>query len=146
MLTDATERRELAAEIAMVLSGIREAYPEMTKIELQKPDGHEVGLLALRLAPWLFEAVALLVENQTGPILLRTGHVAFDALNERLGLSAVSTDSLYFWNGNVMFHFDVYLDLRAASEMYREIEGVEYVDYVHIHRERAGFEYQTLST
>ena len=87
LLLDAAERRELAREIAPVLSRIRDAYPAVADINVRSP--YAFGELLLTLEPWLFEAVSSLLDDQTGPVVLRTGHVEFDALNERLGLSVV---------------------------------------------------------
>ena len=61
MLLDAAERRELAGEIAAVLSRIRYAYPAVADITVRVP--YEFGELILALEPWLFEAVSSLLDD-----------------------------------------------------------------------------------
>ena len=91
LLLDAVERQELANELWPVLSRIRDAYPAVADIDARMPYGY--GELLLGLEPPLFEDVAELFEVQTGPVvLLRTGQPEFDALNARLGLTAVRID------------------------------------------------------
>lgn len=124
LLLDPTDRRELAAEIAPVLSGIRNAYPELADLTVQAP--YAFGQLVLTLETWLFEAVASLVEDQAGRVTLRTGHAPFDALNERLGLSVVL--DLFPRFGVVIFYFSEYLNAPAAAALYEAMEGVKFAE------------------
>ena len=124
LLIDPTERRELAAEITPVLSGIREVYPELADIAVQAP--YALGQLVLTLETWLFEAVASLVEDQTGPVMLRTGHAPFDTLTEKLGLSVVLDQFPRF--GVVIFYFSEYLNAPAAAALYEAMEGVKFAE------------------
>ena len=123
LLLDAAERRDLAYEIAEVLSRIRDAYPAVADITVRAD--YAFGELLLGLEPWLFETVASLLEGQTEPVVLRTGNAEFDSLNERLGLSAVNT---YPISGTVLFYFDEYLNVRAAAAAYAAIGGIEYAE------------------
>lgn len=129
LLIDAEERDRMADEIAWILSRIREAHPEVADVP-----GHPYRHyylpeeLYLELEPGLYEAILSVLENQTGPVLLRTGNAAFDALNQLLGVSVVSTGSLSSedpYYGAITFYGSEYLNPWAALEAYREIEGVE---------------------
>ena len=124
LLLDAAERRELAREIAPVLSRIRDAYPAVADINVRSP--YAFGELLLTLEPWLFEAVSSLLDDQTGPVVLRTGHVEFDALNERLGLSVVV--ELFPRSGTIIFYFNEYLNVPAAATAYETMEGIEFAE------------------
>ena len=124
LLIDAAKRRELAEEIASVLSRIREAYPEVADVAARP--AYVFGQLLLTLETWLFKTVASLVENQDGPVLLRTGHVPFDALNEELGLTVVLDASPSF--GVVLLYFNEYLNVPVAAAMYEGMEGVKYAE------------------
>ena len=123
LLLDAAERRELAGEIAPVLSRIRDAYPAVEDITARP--SYAPGELLLGLEPSLSEAVAALLEGQTEPVVLRTGNAAFDALNARLGLTAVGV----FPNaGTVIFFFNEHLNVPAAAAAYTATEGVEFAE------------------
>ena len=124
LLLDAAERRELAREIAPVLSRIRYAYPAVANITARAP--YAFGELVLALEPWLFEAVSSLLDDSTGPVVLRTGHSEFDALNARLGLSVVV--EMFPISGTVIFCFNEYLNVAAAARAYATMEGIEYAE------------------
>ena len=124
LLLDAAERDDLAREIAAVLSRIRDAYPTVADVTVWVD--YAFGELLLTLEPGLFEAVAALLDDQTGPVVLRTGHAAFDALNESLGLSAVVDVFSAF--RLVTFYFNEYLNVPAAAAAYAALEGIEYAD------------------
>ena len=64
LLLDAAERRELAGEVAAVLSRIRHAYPAVADITVRAP--YAFGELILTLEPWLFEAVSSLLDDGDG--------------------------------------------------------------------------------
>ena len=124
LLIDAADRRELADEIALALSRIRDAYPTMADINTRAP--YAFGELLLTLETWLFEAVASSLEDQTESVVLRTGHVEFDALNERLGLSVIADMFPSF--GAVIFYFNEYLNVPAAAATYEAMEGIEFAE------------------
>ena len=123
LLVDAAERSDLADEIAPVLSQIREAYPAVADIAVRAD--YAFGELFLGLEPALFEAVMSLLEGQAGPVALRTGNAAFDALNERLGLAAVDVFPRF---ETVIFYFNEYLNVPAAAAAYTALEGIEYAE------------------
>ena len=123
LLLDAAERRELAREIAPVLSRIRDVYPAVADVTVRA--SYAFGELLLGLEPPLLEDVVALLEGQTGPVLLRTGQAEFDTLNERLGLVAVD---LFPSTGTVIFYFNEYLNVPAAAAAYAAIEGIEYAE------------------
>ena len=124
LLLDAAERDDLAREIAAVLSRIRDAYPTVADVTVWVD--YAFGELLLTLEPGLFEAVAALLDDQTGPVVLRTGHAEFDALNESLGLSVV-VESLPRFR-TVTFYFNECLNVPAAAAAYAALEGIEYAD------------------
>ena len=127
LLLDATERRELADEIAAVLSRIRHAYPAVTDVTARAT--YVAGELMLGLEPWLYEAVSSILEDSTGPVELRTGHAEFDALNARLGLSVVVEMFLFFGTaGTVIFYFNEYLNVPAAARAYAAMDGINYAE------------------
>ena len=121
LLLDAGQRRELAREIDLVLSRIREAYPTMADLTVRQK--YEFGKLFLKLDPDLFSAVHVLLP-ETGKVALHTGHEDFDALNARLGLSAVESHLPYI---NIcVFYFDELLNVDEAIRAYLMLEGIEY--------------------
>ena len=128
LLLDAEERDELAGEIGGVLSQIREAYPEAADVAVRAP--YVAGKLLVALEPALFETLSKLPvsdgsASETTAELL-TGQAQFDALNARLGLSAI------VWTfpdyRMLAFHFDNYLNVPVAAEAYQGIEGVEFAE------------------
>lgn len=86
LLLDAGQRRELAGEIDLVLSRIRETYPTLADLTVWQK--YEFGVLMLKLDLYLLGAVRVLLP-EGGQVALHTGYEDFDALNARLGLSAV---------------------------------------------------------
>lgn len=124
LLLDETERRQLASEIASVLSSIRDAYPQVADIAARTP--YAFGELILELEPHLFEAVVSLLDDQTGPVTLQTGYTEFDSLNETLGLSVVV--NLFRRFQTVTFFFNEYLNVPAAAAAYGMLEGIEYAE------------------
>ena len=124
LLLDEAERRQLAGEIASVLSGIRGSYPEVADIAART--SYAFGGLVLELEPPLFEAVVSLLDDQTGPVTLQTGYAEFDSLNETLGLSVVV--NLFRRFQTVTFFFNEYLNVPAAVAAYGMLEGIEYAE------------------
>ncbi len=123
LLLDEKQRRELAREIEGVLKRLRYAHPEIAKIFVRAD--HLPGVLLLGVKPDLFKAVASLLEGKNGPVKLRTGNRAFDALNAKLGLRAVRP---YRHTGVLVIHLSERLNIRAAQQSYIKIAGVEYAE------------------
>ena len=123
LLLDEKRRRELAREIESVLKRLRYAYPEVEKISARA--AHQPGVLLLGVKPGLFRAVADLLEDKNGPVALRTGNAAFDALNAKLGLQAVRP---YHHTGVLVMHVSERANVGAAQRAYRKIAGVEYTE------------------
>ena len=124
LMLDAAERREFAAEIASVLSRIRHAYPAVADIAVRAL--YAFGELIIALEPGLFETISSLLEDSTGPVVLRTGHADFDSLNARLGLTVV-VDTFRF-SGTVVFYFNEYLNVAAATRAYAALAGIRYAE------------------
>ncbi len=123
LLLDAKRRRELAREIGGVLKRLKKAHPEVAKISARA--AHLPGVLLLGVRPDLFKAVAGLLEGKSGPVKLRTGHAAFDALNARLGLRAVRP---YRHTGVLVMHLSERANVDAARRAYLKIKGVRYAE------------------
>lgn len=119
LLVDTGQRRELAREIELVLSRIRETYPTLADLTVWPK--YEFGVLMLELDPDLLSAVrGLLPEG--GQVALHTGYEDFDALNARLGLSAVELYGIFDMG---VFYFDESLNVGEAIRAYEMVEGVE---------------------
>ena len=123
LLLDAKRRRALAREIKGVLKRLRYAHPELAKISARAE--HLPGMLLLGVKPALFGAVSRILGEEKGPVKLRTGNRAFDALNARLGLRAVRP---YRHTGVLVMHLSERANLDAARRAYTAIEGVEYAE------------------
>ena len=126
LLLDAAERSGLGTEIAPVLAHIRKACPVLVDEEITGQEPYALGVLLLGLEPQLYEAVASLLDEQTGPVTLQTGYAEFDSLNERLGLSVVVDHYPSFRAAT--FFFSEYLNVPAAAEAYEMLEGIEYAE------------------
>ena len=124
LVLDPVERERLAGEVAAVLSTIRDAYPAVADITTRP--SHSLGVLLVGLEPGLFNVVSSLVEEQDGPVELRTGYEEFDSLNATLGLSAV-LDLFHIFHGAV-FYFSEHLNVPVAAAAYAMVEGIEYAE------------------
>ena len=124
LLFDAKRRRELAHEIEGVLERLRYAHPEMAKISARA--SHVPGVLLLGVKPALFWIVSRILGAEKGPVKLRTGNRAFDALNARLGLRALRP---YRHTGVLVMNLSERLNIEAARRAYTAIEGVEYAEF-----------------
>ena len=120
LLVDPGQRRELAGEIELVLSRIRETYPTLADLTVRQR--YQFGVLVLGLDPDLLSAVRGLLPKG-GQVALHTGYEDFDALNARLGLSAVE---LYVIFDLGFFYFDESLNVGEATRAYEMVEGVEF--------------------
>ena len=123
LLFDAKRRRELAREIEGVLKRLRDAYPEVAEISARA--AHLPGVLLLGVKPDLMGVVSRLLRGKNGPVKLRTGKAAFDALNARLGLRAVR---LFRRTGVLVMHSSELANVAAARRAYLKIAGVEYAE------------------
>ena len=123
LLLDAAERSQLAGEIASVLSTIRAAYP--TTGDVTARETYAFGELLVGLEPQLYQEVASLLDDQTGPVTLETGYTGFDSLNGSLGLSVVDVFSS---SRITIFYFSEYLNIPAVAEAYELVEGIEYAE------------------
>ena len=123
LLLDEERRRELAREIEEVLDRLRYAHPEMAKISARAT--HQPGVLLLGVKPGLFKMVDGLLMGKRGPVALRTGNPAFDALNAKLRLKAVRP---YRHTGVLVMHLSARANIGAARRAYRKIAGVEYAE------------------
>ena len=126
LLLDAAERSGLATQIAPVLADIREACPVLVDEEVTVQKSYALGELLLGLEPQLYEAVASLLDEQTGPVTLQTGYAEFDSLNEKLELSVVVDHYPSFRAAT--FYFNEYLNVPAAAAAYETVEGIEYAE------------------
>ena len=123
LLLDAGRRRVLAREIEAVLSRIWDADPSVAAVTVRP--SHALGRLILGVEPDLLESLSGLFNGTTEPVALRTGRNEFDALNARLGLSAVT---LLPASGTVVFHVDEHVNIGAAVEAYAAMDGVGYAE------------------
>ena len=123
LLLDAKRRRELAREIEGVLKRLRGAHTEVAEISARAT--HRPGVLLLGLEPDLFETVSRLLRGKTGPVKLRTGKAAFDALNAKLRLR---TMRLFRRTGVLVMHSSERANVQAARRAYMAIAGVEYAE------------------
>ncbi len=123
LLLDEERRRDLAREIEGVLDRLRYAHPEMAKVSARS--AHLPGVLLLGVKPGLFRAVADLIEGKDGPVALRTGNAAFDALNAKLRLKAVRP---YRHTGVLAMHVSERANVGAARRAYGKIAGVEFAE------------------
>ena len=121
LLLDARRRRALAVEIERVLSRIRDADPSAADVTVRP--FHALGRLILDPEPDLLESLSGLLNVTAEPVALRTGRDEFDALNARLGLSAVT---LLPALGTAVFHVDEHVNIVAAVEAYAAMDGVGY--------------------
>ena len=124
LFIDEKRRRELVREIGGVLERLRYAHPETAKISART--SHAPGVLLLGVKPALFGTVSRILGAEKGPVKLRTGNRAFDALNARLGLQAVRP---YRHTGVLVMNLSERANIRAARRAYTAIEGVEYAEF-----------------
>ena len=123
LLLDEKRRRELAREIEGLLKRLRYAHPEIEKISVRA--AHTPGVLLLGVKPELFGTVSRILGDEKGPVELRTGNRAFDAMNAKLGLRAVRP---YRHTGVLVMRLSEDLNVKAARSVYLKIAGVEYAE------------------
>lgn len=123
LLLDEKRRRELAREIEGVLKRLRYAHPEIAKVSARAD--HLPGVLILGVKPALFGTVSRILGAEKGPVKLRTGNLAFDALNAKLELRAVRP---YRHIGVLVMHLSEWANIEEARRAYMELEGVEHAE------------------
>ena len=123
LLLDAKRRRELAREIEGVLVRLRYAHPEVAKVSARAT--HLPGVLLLGVKPDLMDTVSRLLRGKSGPVALRTGKAAFDALNAKLRLRAVR---LFRRTGVLLMRLSERVNVQAARRAYLKIAGIEYAE------------------
>lgn len=121
LLIEAGRRRTLAHEIGSMLSRIRDARPATAEVTARQT--HGFGTILVALEPDLFDAVSGLLDDATGPVALRTGHVEFDALNARLGLWGVK---LFSSSSLAAFYVDEHANVFLASRLYSALDGIDH--------------------
>ena len=123
LLLDGKRQRALGYEIKRTLSAVRRSYPPMAKISAREDFGRATLLLGLEGA--LRDAVVGAWDDESVSKPPRTGHAAFDSLNERLGLKAVRVfPSL----GGAHLRLDERVNVDAALRAYLAIDGVAYAE------------------
>ena len=123
LLLNAKRRRELTREIEGVLVRLRKAHPEVAEVLVRRL--HRPGVLLLGVKPDLMDAVSRLLRGKSGPVKIRTGYAAFDALNTKLRLRAVR---LFRRTGVLVMRLSERANVQAARRAYMKIAGVEYAE------------------
>lgn len=121
LLIEAGRRRTLAHEIGSMLSRIRDARPATAEVTARQT--HSFGTVLVALEPDLFGIVSSLLDDASGPVALRTGHMEFDALNARLGLWGVK---LFSSSSLAAFYVDEHANVFLASLLYSALDGIDY--------------------
>jgi hypothetical protein len=123
LLLDGKRQRALGYEIKRALSLVRRSYPSMAKIPVREE--YRRATLLLGLEGPLREAVVGTWDDERASPPPRTGHAAFDALNERLGLKAVRVFPSF---DSVHLHLDKRVNIDAALRAYLAIDGLAYAE------------------
>lgn len=117
LLLNPKRRDRLAREIGQVLDQVRTAYPPAWEVSPRVD--FRPGILLVGLTPALLSAAVPAGRNEGQP----TGHVEFDDLNTRLGLSDMR---IFLHVGAALLEFSKYVHLEAAARAYLEIPGVRF--------------------
>ncbi len=117
LLLNPKRRERLAREIGQVLDQVRTAYPPAWEVSPRMD--FRPGILLVGLTPALLSAAIPAGHNEGQP----TGHVEFDDLNTRLGLSDMR---VFLHVGAALLEFSKYVNLEAAARAYLEIPGVRF--------------------
>ena len=102
---------------------LRYAHPEVAEISARA--AHLPGVLLLGVKPDLMDTVSRLLRGKSGPVALRTGKAAFDALNAKLRLRAVR---LFRRTGVLLMRLSERANVQAARRAYLKIAGIEYAE------------------
>ena len=121
LLLDTGKRHAFARNIQTILSRIRNTHPATADVAVRQ--SHALGQLILGVEPDLLRILSDVLDDATDPVTLRTGYAEFDALNARLGLSAVA---LYL--DTAVFYVDEHANIEAAIEAYVALEGIGYAE------------------
>ncbi len=116
---DGARQQVLGRQIKRVLATIRRHVPEMAEISARPQ--YVPGTLILELKGALLDTVAARWGREASPAVPPTGHAAFDALNARLGLSAVQPFPTL---DSVVLTLDERVNVEAAMLVFSKIEGV----------------------
>lgn len=119
LLLNPKRRDRLAREIGQVLDQVRTAYPPTWEVSPRRD--FRPGRLLVGLTPALLSAAGSAGRNEGQP----TGHVEFDDLNTRLGLSDMR---VFLHVGIALLEFSKYVNLEAAARAYLEIPGVRFAN------------------
>ena len=140
LLPDEARLAELSSELADVLSRLKEAYPEFARFHVRS--GWLPGLSPI--LPNAFGLLRVGFHDEFAPVIQDvvqaatnvggdrfdgpTGHVAFDRLNERMGLRHIDVREGPV-TGNVWFtlHLHENANLDIAARLYSAIDVVEWV-------------------
>lgn len=117
LLLNPKRRDRLAREIGQVLDQVRSAFPPAWEVSPRMD--FRPGILLVGLTPALLSAAVPAGRNEGQP----TGHVEFDDLNTRLGLSDMR---VFLHVGVALLEFSKYVNLEAAARAYLEIPGVRF--------------------
>ncbi len=117
LLLNPKRRDRLAREIGQVLDQVRTAYPPAWEVSPRMD--FRPGILLVGLTPALLSAAVPAGRKEGQP----TGHVEFDDLNARLGLSDMR---VFLHVGAALLEFSKYVNLEAAARAYLEIPGVRF--------------------
>lgn len=107
----------LTQEIGQVLDRVRTAYPPAWEVSARMD--FRPGILLVGLTPALLSAAVPAGREEGQP----TGHVEFDDLNTRLGLSDMR---VFLHVGVALLEFSKHVHLEAAARAYLEIPGVRF--------------------
>lgn len=130
LVLNGSNLNRLAKKIQQALDIVRKFDPNLVSVSATPHFRPDVLLLAFENE--LKSAVSDNLTGQSGSVQFNTGFQAFDDLNRKLGLFAVT--DLSHVNVNI-FHFNKPINLSAAIEQYSTITGVRYAEpdeYLHL--------------
>lgn len=128
LLPDEDRLAELSNELAGVLVRLKETYPEFAGFRVRP---WLLGVLEVRLDYDFALAVRDALQRDTPKAdraaIVRTGHKAFDELNERMGLRHIDQWGIDRGgaDGDATFHLHELANLRAAARAYSALDVVE---------------------
>ena len=124
LMMDDLALQELGREIDLVLTQIRNRHPRMAEISARQ--WHRPSVLLLELEGDLLDAVVERWTNGNVVPLPRTGHMAFDELNARIGLHGAEVlPSLSI----AIMHVSNLANLRVARGAYAAVEGIRHASF-----------------
>ena len=122
---------ELSSELAEVLSRLKETYPAFARFRVRPRNAF--GVLKVRFDEEfgsVVQDVAQAAANMRGDraAALRTGHAAFDRLNEKMGLRHIDVWG-DLWEGQISanLHLHQHANLDIAARLYAAaVDGIEW--------------------